>query len=163
MVGTTVARCALVATLVVALVAVPAVGGMYNGQCLSTPTGKAKDGKISIDADGIKFISGGYTQVAPISDVTKITAGEFAKRRVKGALVGAIFAPVALFALIGKKKREMFAVEYEAEDGERGALVFQVKKRFGFAVQSDLEASSGVDVEWQEERAPKKKTKKGDG
>ncbi len=113
------------------------------------------------EADTIAFTGGGHQQVVQISEITKISAGEFAKRRVKGAIGWAFLAPVALFALIGKKKREMFAIEYETADGERGALVFQVKKRFGFAVEADLEATSGVEVEWEEERAPDKPKKGG--
>lgn len=147
----------IAALIVAAVVTAPVQATVHKGECLSTPNGKARGGKITIGAETISFRGGGHQQSVLISDITKISGGEFAKRRVKGAIGWAFLAPVALFALIGKKKREMFAVEYETTEGERGALVFQVKKRLGFAVEADLEAMTGLDVEWEEARAPKSK------
>lgn len=155
--GLALARGAISIALCLALVS-PAAARSFSAQCLSTPDGKKVPGQITIGEESIRFRGSSFSQQLPTSGVTKITAGEFAKRRVKGAIAGAVLlAPVALFALIGKKKREMFALEYEDESGEARVLIFQVKKRFGFPVETALEVATGLEVEWQEERAPAEK------
>ena len=147
----------LVAGLAAVVITAPASPASFQGRCLSTPNGKAKGGQLQVGSERIRFVSGTFNQEASVGAIKRISAGEFAKRRVKGAIIGTVLlSPIALFALIGKKKREMFAIEYEGADGEASVLVFQVKKRRGFAVQSALEAATGLEVEWQEERAPMK-------
>ena len=132
----------------------------YPAQLLSSSTGKPINGQLVIDGGKISF-QGAESQSVEADDVSKITAGEFAKRRVKGAIAGAVLlTPIALFALIGKKKREMFALEYEKE-GERGAMIVQVKKKIGFTVEKSLEVATGLEVEWEEGREPEKRKKKG--
>ena len=151
---------ALAAFLCLSVVSTFTFAATYPAQLLSTSTGKPIDGQLTI-ADGKISFLGKEPQSVETDAVTKITAGEFAKRRVKGAIAGAVLlTPIALFALIGKKKREMFALEFE-QDGEPGAMIVQVKKKIGFTVQKSLEVATGLEVEWEEGREPDKKKKKG--
>ena len=137
-------------------------GGVQKAECLSTSDGKEVSGTISIASDEIRFTSKKHDQGVPIGSITRISAGEFAERRTVGSIVKRSLKswPSGGLSAFGKKKREMFAIEYENEDGERGVLMFQVKEQFGVAVEKELEAATGRKVEWEEEREPEKKKKK---
>jgi hypothetical protein len=106
-------------------------------------TFKSRSGEFDIDPDKITFLSG----------------GEFAKRRLKSALIGTILlSPVFLFALIGKKKREVVVIEYSEEKGKTaegekptlsGATTFRYKPKGGraIAIENALERVAGMKIE----------------
>lgn len=130
----------------------------YLGGAPNHETEKAISGTLTITTEVISFTSRKATFNVPTEEVTLLSGGEFAKRRVKGALVGAILlTPLFLFALIGKKKREILVVEYSNDaktvaEGERpkltGAPVFRYKPKGGraLAIEKAIESATGLNV-----------------
>ena len=117
------------------------------------------DGKLTITTQKIMFISKKGNFEIDVGKVTRLTGGEFAKRRVKGAIISAVLlAPIALFALIGKKKREVLIVEYSDEKGAvaenaepslTGAAILRYKPKGGraIAIERAIEAVTGLEIE----------------
>ena len=133
---------------------VEVLGGVHEAECLSTSDGTEVSGTISIGLEEIRFASKEHNQAVPIGSISSISAGEFVERRTVGSIIkkGLKRWPRGGVSAFRKKKREMFAIEYNNEDGKRGVLMFQVKRQFGLAVQEDLEAATGREVEREEER-----------
>ncbi len=132
----------------------------YMGGVPSAQTEKPISGTLTITRTELRFAGGATSFAIPTDAVHQLSSGEFAKRRVKGALVGSILlSPLFLFSLIGKKKRVLFVVEYETE-AEMGAAVLRMKKKGGrdFTVKKALESCTGLKV--QEEVKEEKKKKK---
>ncbi len=123
----------------------------YMGGAPGLETKRAMSGKLTITTKEIKFVgrSGEFT-IDPKA-VTALAGGEHAKRRMATAFVGTIIlTPLFLFALIGKKKKDIVLVEYcdpaaEVADGEEpelvGAAVFRYRHKGGrnIAIENALE------------------------
>ncbi len=90
----------------------------------------------------------------PCENIKSLSAGEYARRRVAESIGGAVlFGPLALFMLFSKKKRDQVGIEYITENKETKATMVQVKKKYGLALKSELQALSGKEV--REEEAKK--------
>ncbi len=131
----------------------------YLGGVPSLETKNAIDGKLTIATDGITFTSKkGEIQIDP-KQITFMSGGQFAKRRLKSALVGTILlSPIFLFALIGKKKRDIVVIEYSNQKGKTaegeepklsGAATFRYKPKGGrsIAIENALERVAGMKIE----------------
>ena len=78
-------------------------------------------GKLTITTKNIRFEAGKRSFDIDPSKVTYLSGGEYAKRRVKGAIIGAVLlSPIALFALIGKKKRTITVIEFTDQEITEG-------------------------------------------
>tara|TARA_Y100000031_G_scaffold133897_1_gene156053 strand:+ start:116 stop:574 length:459 start_codon:yes stop_codon:yes gene_type:complete len=126
--------------------------GYYKGDCLS-PKGKFKDCKINIENEtlNVEFDKRKYGKKSvPGKNITKITGGEYARRRVsEGIGYTILFGPLMLFSLFSKKKRDNFGVEYTNTEGKKEAILIQSKKKYGIALKTELQAISGRDVEME--------------
>lgn len=146
----------------------------YLGGYPGFETKDSVKGKLTITTDAIIFESSKERfEVAP-ELVTFVSTGEFAKRRVKGALVGAILlTPLFLFALIGKKKRGIMLIEYSDQKGKTaegeepkltGAPIFRYKPKSGraIAIEQSISRVTGLEIVDQEPEASKKSADKDD-
>jgi len=131
----------------------------YLGGVPSLDTKNAIDGKLTIATDRITFTSKkGEFQIDP-EKITFMSGGQFAKRRLKSALVGTILlSPLFLFALIGKKKRDIVVIEYSDQKGKTavgeepklsGAATFRYNPKGGrsIAIENALERVAGMKIE----------------
>jgi len=67
-----------------------------------------------------------------------------------------LVAPIALFGLFSKKKRDIFGVEYMSESGMPDSTLISVKKKYGMSVKTLLQTVSGKNVEYEETTDKKK-------
>lgn len=143
----------------------------YLGGAPELQTKDAIDGKLTVSKTEIHFTCSKGAVVLDPQKVTRLSGGEWAKRRVKGSVAGAILlTPLFLFALIGKKKRDILLIEYsdkkaETPEGQEpeiaGAVILRYKQKEGRAIMIEraLESVTGLTVE---KEAPKEKEKKKD-
>jgi len=148
------------ALLIVSLVvANTAIAAEYDAECLNHK-GKFSSCKVSTE-DGRLRISHkdkknqDLNLDIPGENIKSLTAGEYARRRVgESVAAGAIVAPVLLFMLFSKKKRDQIGVEYVVDlkdkSGPARATMFQIKKKYGLALKTELKALSGKEIEEQE-------------
>ncbi len=96
----------------------------------------------------------------PGNNVTRITGGEFAKRRVGTAVaLGILLTPLALFTLFSKKKIENHGIEYTNSKNQPDATLIQVKKKNKWGMKALLQSATSREIEYPEPEE-KKKTKK---
>lgn len=126
----------------------------YEAECLNS-TGKFSDCKVTI-ADGtmqIAFNSKKWKELDRTISGDKITAlsgGEYARRRVAESVATAvIFAPVFLFMLFAKKKRDNFGIEYVTDSGAKDSVMIQLKKKYGFPFGQQLQTISGKTIVYE--------------
>lgn len=92
------------------------------------------------------------------NDITGLMGGEYARRRVgESVALGALVAPVLLFLLFAKKKRDQFGIEYKTADGEKKSTLIQVKKKYGMGVKTGLQSIANMVVQYE---APEEKKEK---
>ncbi|GMW01827.1 MAG: hypothetical protein AMXMBFR84_29640 [Candidatus Hydrogenedentota bacterium] len=144
----------------------------YIGGHPSLPTEKEIEGDITISTQSIQFQSKNGTFEIDPNLVTKLSGGEYAKRRVKGALIGTVLlGPLFLFALVGKKKRDILVIEYStekltAEEGQEpklsGAAILRYKPKDGraIAIESAIETVTGLQVQKEDMAEDTKEGKK---
>ena len=95
----------------------------------------------------------------PGKKITKLTGGEYSRRRVAESIItGIVLTPLALFGLFAKKKRDSFGIEYLDDNNNPEATLVMIKKKYGLALKSTLQSISGKTVEY-EDRAIKNKNK----
>lgn len=83
----------------------------------------------------------------PGNRITALSGGEYARRRVAESVTSAVLlGPLFLFALFAKKKRDNFGIEYMTDNGNKDAVLVQVKKKYGFALRQQLETISGKKI-----------------
>jgi len=148
----------------------------YLGGHPSLTTKDEIEGTLTVTPTQILFKSRkGMFEVNP-QHVTGLSGGEFAKRRVKSSIIGAIFlTPLFLFALIGKKKRDILLIEYSDSKlttpaGETpklsGAVVLRYKPKGGRAItiENAIESVTNLEIQIDETASNEKetKTKKGE-
>jgi len=84
--------------------------------------------------------------------ITYIAGGEYARRRVAESVATAVLlAPVFLFMLFSKKKRDNFGIEYVNPDGTKDNILIQLPKKYGFAFGQALQTLSGKTIVYEEE------------
>jgi hypothetical protein len=130
----------------------------YMGGHPELTTDDPIDGDLKVTTSGISFTCKKGEFTIDTSKVTRLSGGEFAKRRVKSALIGSILlTPLFLFALIGKKHREILLIEYSDEkastpEGQEprllGAAIFRYKPKNGrgLAIESAVETVTGMKI-----------------
>lgn len=132
--------------------------GSYNVKCLNTE-GKFKDCKVTLDGENVQIEFDSRSDkdgdvIIPAKNIRALTAGEYARRRVAESIASAVLlAPVALFALFSKKKRDHIGIEY-TEGTKNKAVLLELKKKYGFAMKTELESLTGKEI--REEAASKK-------
>lgn len=133
----------------------------YEAECINKK-GKFSTCKAEID-NGVLTVA--YSMKAnkdldctiPGKSITALAGGEYARRRVAESVATAVLlAPVFLFMLFAKKKRDNFGIEYVKADGTKDSITIQLKKKYGFAFGQELQAISGQTIVY-EEKAPTKK------
>lgn len=96
----------------------------------------------------------------PGDNVTRITGGEYAKRRVGTAVaLGILLTPLALFTLFSKKKIENFGIEFTNANGQPDATLIQVKKKNSWGMKALLQSATAKEIEYPEPEPSKKKKK----
>lgn len=136
----------------------------FEAQCLNSNgkfsdcTAEINDGKLSVHYDGKKWQ--GLDKTIMGNQITSLSGGEYARRRV-GESIGAavLLGPLFLFMLFSKKKRDNFGIEYMTENGNKDAMLVQMKKKYGFAFGQQLKAISGKEIQMEGAGEPKKENK----
>lgn len=86
--------------------------------------------------------------VIPVADVSRISYGQKAYRRVADMAVLSVFAtPLALFGLLHKSKDHIVSVEYKTPEGKTGAVLLTVHKDHYEDLLRALQAATGKPVE----------------
>ena len=79
---------------------------------------------------------------------------DYARRRVgEGVGSAVLLGPLFLFVLFSKKKRDQIGVEYMDENKKSKATLIEIKKKYGMALKTELQALSGKEIQEEE---PKK-------
>jgi len=123
----------------------------YDIECLNHK-GKFSDCEVSIEDQKVDVKFDGKSNkdlnvTIPGDKITELSAGEYSRRRVGESIAGAVlFAPVALFALLSKKKLTHIGVEFTDEDGTPRSTLFQIKKKYSMALKTELKAISGKEI-----------------
>ena len=86
----------------------------------------------------------------PIKDIKRLSEGELAKRRWGSTAVStALRGPVGLVGLVFKKKKLHIGIEYQEENQPKAVMV-ELKKKKGEALEEELTALTGLAVEKEE-------------
>jgi hypothetical protein len=123
----------------------------YQAECMNTK-GKfsncdveVNDGTLHVAYKSKKWQK--LDKTIPGSRITALSGGEYARRRVAESVTSAVLlGPLFLFALFAKKKRDNFGIEYMTDNGNKDAVLVQVKKKYGFALGQQLETISGKKI-----------------
>ncbi len=124
----------------------------YGAKCLNHK-GKFDKCNIDVTADTVKVSykskkNKDLDVEIPGKNITALSAGEYARRRVAESVTMAILlTPLALFTLFSKKKRDHIGVEYLDASGKPKGTLFEVKKKYGMALKTELKALSGKEIE----------------
>lgn len=142
------------------------VGYAYEAECINNK-GKFSNCKADVD-NGILTVSYSSKALKELDrtirgdQITYIAGGEYARRRVAESVATAvIFAPIFLFMLFAKKKRDNFGIEYVKADGTKDNILIQLPKKYGFAFGQELQTISGKTIVYEGE-ADTPKDKKAD-
>ncbi|OGQ04256.1 MAG: hypothetical protein A2979_00020 [Deltaproteobacteria bacterium RIFCSPLOWO2_01_FULL_45_74] len=123
---------------------------VYDAECLNTK-GKMAECKVAISNNTVSIQSkrkrdAELNRTIAGQKISKITEGEYARRRVGEAVAGSIvFLPLALF-VFAKKKKDQFGIEYTDENGQAGAALISVKKKYGIPLARELNSISGLEI-----------------
>lgn len=131
-----------------------AMASMYHADCLN-PKGKFSDCTVLITGERLKINFDSNRHMAsnvdvPGNKITALSAGEYSRRRVAEAV---LLTPWILFS---KKKRDQIGVEYLDSDNKSHAIMIQVKKKYGLALETELKALSGQPIQASEADTKKK-------
>jgi hypothetical protein len=93
------------------------------------------------------FVFGRQTFRLPSADVTALSYGQEAHRRVADMVALSIVAtPLALFGILHQSKTHFIGIEYRAPDGKSGALLLEADKNNYRAILHALEMLTGKPV-----------------
>jgi hypothetical protein len=141
---------------------------IYNGECINEK-GKFKNCSLEFTENNSLKITFKSEKDKNLNKeingdkITELTGGEYAKRHVGASVaLGALVAPVFLFLLFAKKKRDQFGIGYLNADGKTQATLVQVEKKYGLGMTASLKAISKLDIDYgpETEKSGKKKEKK---
>ena len=136
----------------------------YEAECINKK-GKFSTCKAEID-NGVLTVA--YSSKAhkdldctiPGKSIAALAGGEYARRRVAESVATAVLlAPVFLFMLFAKKKRDNFGIEYVKADGTKDSITIQLKKKYGFAFGQELQAISGQTIVYEDKGPTEKELK----
>lgn len=126
----------------------------YRGGSLIT---KGNDGKLFIFADNIRLnMKDGETLDINPKNVTALSYGTEAGRRVKLWMPLAVVHPVALVGLIAKKRDHYVGIEYKDQQGRPGAILIKAHKSQYMAMLLSLHTVTGQKVMGVNETTRKK-------
>lgn len=122
-----------------------------EGSCLNE---KSKLVKCTVTTEGqnieIDYKAKKYSHldtVIPAEKIQRISMGEYSRRRVaESVALGILVSPYALFTLFSKKKRDTFGIEYQDAQNQANMAFIHVKKKYGHALKTALQTSSGQEV-----------------
>lgn len=125
-----------------------AITYQFDADCLNRKA-KFSDCRLLINSDAVhveyKSKAGrALNTTIPADRITALSAGEYSRRRVAEAIF------LNVFAVFSKKKRDQIAIEYLDDAGKKQVLFFQVKKKYGLPVRSQLQAVSGKVVQMED-------------
>ncbi len=141
--------------LVLTLTANIAFASEYDVQCLNHK-GKFSSCKVTINDENIQIAykdkkNQDLNVEIPGKGIKSISAGEYARRRVGESVAAAvILAPIFLFTLFSKKKRDHIGIEYVQDPKDKNATtkatLIEIKKKYGMAMKTELKAVSGKEI-----------------
>jgi hypothetical protein len=102
----------------------------YNGGTIQTKVDpKDWDNHLIVTSDLITLkLKDGQTAEIPTKQVTGLSYGQEAHRRV-GTMIGlALISPIALFGLFHKTRLHFIGIEYATRDGEKSGILLQGDK-----------------------------------
>lgn len=86
--------------------------------------------------------------IIPVADVTNVSYGQKAYRRVADMAVLSVLAtPVALFGLLHKSKDHIVGIEYKLPDGKTGAILLTVHKDSYESLLRAMKATTGKAID----------------
>jgi hypothetical protein len=131
----------------------PAQGNSWNRLRYTGGTVPAKvdpydwNSAITISADAIELSLGRRhrVKIAP-SDVTALSYGQEAHRRIAEIVAISVVIPFALFGLLHKSKQHFIGIEYKTPDGKTGAVLLEADKGVYRPLIHTLKAVTGKPV-----------------
>ncbi len=147
----------LVAVLMVCWLAAPpcgaAEGSSWNKLRYSGGTVEAKvnpfdwNTTLTLAPGSLTFVFGRQTFRLPSSDVTALSYGQEAHRRVADMVaISLVASPLALFGILHQSKTHFIGIEYRGGDGKPGALLLEADKNNYRAILRALEQLTGKPV-----------------
>ncbi|MGL6284076.1 MAG: hypothetical protein ACRC2J_16860 [Microcoleaceae cyanobacterium] len=133
----------------------PVLAGIHGAQCLNSE-GTVKNCKVnvtnsdlSITFDDAKFVADNTT--IPIVDISTISTGEYAKKRMKESVAaGILLGPVGgLVGLLYKEQRVQVAIEFVDSQGGNKVTMIDIPEKYSEPLISDLEQTTGLTVKGQ--------------
>lgn len=127
----------------------------HGAQCLNSE-GKVKNCKVNVTNSDLtitfndaKFAADNTT--IPIDDITTISTGEYAKKRMKESIAaGILLGPVGgLVGLLYKEQRVQIAIEFVDSQGGKKVTMIDIPEKYSEPLISDLEQTTGLTVEGQ--------------
>jgi hypothetical protein len=102
---------------------------------------------LTLAPGALTFVFGHQTFRLPSADVTALSYGQEAHRRVADMVALSIVAtPLALFGILHQSKTHFIGIEYRAADGKPGALLLEADKNNYRAILRALELLTGKPV-----------------
>ena len=102
---------------------------------------------LTLSPGSLTFVFGRQTFRLPSADVTALSYGQEAHRRVADMVALSIVAtPLALFGILHQSKTHFIGIEYRAPDGKPGALLLEADKNNYRAILHVLETVTGKPV-----------------
>ncbi len=131
--------------ILIALVSKAAFSTSYDIKCLNQK-GKFSDCKVTINSSqlAIEYKSKKekeFNVKIPKDNIKVLSAGEYSRRRVAEAV---FFSPWLLFS---KKTRDHIGIEYVDENNSPKATMFEIHKKYGMGLKTELRALSGKVIE----------------
>lgn len=104
---------------------------------------------LTVRAAEVELLFAGRKRVLiPVADITSVSYGQKAYRRVADLAVLSVFAtPGALFGLLHKSKDHIVSLEYKTPDGKTGAVLLTVHKDHYDALLRALRTATGKAID----------------
>ena len=85
---------------------------------------------VTIHAAQVEVVCAGRTKIEiPISEITSVSYGQHAYRRVADMAISSLLAtPIALFGLLHKSKDHLVAIRFRTPDKQNGGILIAVHK-----------------------------------
>lgn len=138
----------IITTVLVLSFIFPTISFAGAYECLSKK-GKLTSCEVWTESGSLYLDYGkGDELIIPGKKITRLTEGEYARRRVAESIaLGILVAPLALFGLFSKKQRDVFAIEYIDSSKNSDATMIQMKKKYSPQLRAKLQAISGKNFE----------------
>ncbi len=118
------------------LMGVSAFAMEFKVKCLDD-MGKFSRCKFKINDSSVELINKKKTTVIHKKEITKLTMGEYERRRVAEAML------ISPLLALSKKKRDQISIEY-TQNGTSQVAIVETKKKYGMPIKMKLKIMTGL-------------------